>query len=85
MDVDRRVELEEALRGNRLKALAAKVALGIGFDKPDLGFVLHYQRPVSVISYYQRVGRAGRVVDRAYGILLAPPSPGTDGYCMGGE
>jgi ATP-dependent DNA helicase RecQ len=71
LEADRRVELEEALRGNRLKALVATVALGMGFDKPDLGFVIHFQRPGSVIAYYQQVGRAGRAVDRAYGILLA--------------
>ena len=54
-----------------MKALVATVALGMGFDKPDLGFVVHYQRPGSAIAYYQQVGRAGRAVDRAYGILLA--------------
>ena len=43
----------------------------MGFDKPDLGFVVHYQRPGSAIAYYQQVGRAGRAVDRAYGILLS--------------
>jgi len=47
------------------------VALGMGFDKPDLGFVVHYQRPPSPIAYYQQVGRAGRAVERAYGILLS--------------
>ena len=44
--------------------------LGMGFDKPDLGFVIHFQRPGSVVAYYQQVGRAGRAVESAYGILL---------------
>ena len=66
-----REALEDALIANEMKALVATVALGMGFDKPDLGFVVHYQRPGSAIAYYQQVGRAGRAVDRAYGILLA--------------
>ena len=61
---------EDALRHNRVKALVATVALGMGFDKPDLGFVVHYQRPGSVVAYYQQVGRAGRAVDEALVILL---------------
>lgn len=69
-DLDREA-LEDALLSNELKALVATVALGMGFDKPDLGFVIHYQRPGSVVAYYQQVGRAGRAVDRAYGILLS--------------
>src|SRR4029078_12806752 len=63
--------LEDALLSNQMKALVATVALGMGFDKPDLGFVVHYQRPVSAIAYSQRVGGAGRAVERAYGVLLA--------------
>ncbi len=65
-----RESLEQALLNNQLKALVATSALGMGFDKPDLGFVIHYQRPGSVVHYYQQVGRAGRAVEQAYGILL---------------
>lgn len=63
-------ELEQRLLSNEVKVLVATVALGMGFDKPDLGFVIHFQRPASVVHYYQQVGRAGRAVDEAYGILL---------------
>lgn len=63
-------ELEQKLLNNEIKALVATVALGMGFDKPDLGFAIHFQRPASVVHYYQQVGRAGRAVDNAYGILL---------------
>ncbi|MFZ1730823.1 MAG: RecQ family ATP-dependent DNA helicase [Bacteroidota bacterium] len=65
-----REQLEDMLLENRCKALVATVALGMGFDKPDLGFVIHFQRPGSVVHYYQQVGRAGRAVDDAYGILF---------------
>ena len=68
---DRREELEQSLLDNRVKALVATTALGMGFDKPDLGFVIHYQSPASVVAYYQQVGRAGRALDAAHGILLS--------------
>lgn len=68
---DRRAELEDALLNNRVKALVATTALGMGYDKPDLAFVIHYQTPGSVIAYYQQVGRAGRSLSAAYGILLS--------------
>lgn len=68
---DRRAELEQALLDNRVKALVATTALGMGFDKPDLAFVIHYQTPGSVVAYYQQVGRAGRALDAAYGVLLS--------------
>lgn len=66
-----RIQREDDLLANRVKALVASTALGMGFDKPDLGFVVHYQRPGSVIAYYQQVGRAGRALDTAYGVLLS--------------
>jgi ATP-dependent DNA helicase RecQ len=65
-----RLVFEEKLLGNHVKAVVATSALGMGFDKPDLTFVVHYQSPGSPIAYYQQVGRAGRAVDRALGILL---------------
>ncbi len=70
LDAAEREGLERKLLDNEVKALVATTALGMGFDKPDLGFVIHYQRPGSAIHYYQQVGRAGRALDRAYGVLL---------------
>jgi ATP-dependent DNA helicase RecQ len=70
IESERRIEVEERLLRNDLKAVVATSALGMGYDKPDLGFVVHYQAPGSVISYYQQVGRAGRGVDRAEVVLL---------------
>ena len=66
----RRETLEAELRDNRLTALVATSALGMGFDKPDLAFVIHLGAPASPIAYYQQVGRAGRGVDRAEVVLL---------------
>lgn len=56
---------------NRVKVLVAARPLGMGFDKPALAFVIRYQAPGSVVAYYQQVGRAGRALDAAYGILLS--------------
>jgi len=71
LSTQEREALEDALVANEMKALVATVALGMGFDKPDLGFVVHYQRPGSAIAYYQQVGRAGRAVEHAFGVLLS--------------
>nr|WP_298521792.1 RecQ family ATP-dependent DNA helicase [uncultured Halomonas sp.] len=68
---DRREELEQALQENKIKALVATTALGMGYDKPDLAFVIHFQMPSSVVAYYQQVGRAGRALESAYGVLLS--------------
>ncbi len=69
-DAAERERLEAALLGNEVKALVATSALGMGFDKPDLGFVVHMGAPGSPISYYQQIGRAGRGTDRAEVVLL---------------
>ncbi|MGZ4618471.1 MAG: RecQ family ATP-dependent DNA helicase [Frankiaceae bacterium] len=65
-----RLVAEDELLANRVKALVATSALGMGFDKPDLGFIVHFGAPQSPIAYYQQVGRAGRGVDRADVLLL---------------
>ena len=67
----KREELEEALLKNKLKALVATSALGMGFDKPDLAFVIHFQSPGSVTGYYQQIGRAGREIPKAHAVLLS--------------
>ena len=76
LEHEQRVELEQRLKRNEIKALVATTALGMGFDKPDLGFVVHYQAPQSVVHYYQQVGRAGRSLDTAYGVLLSGAEDG---------
>ena len=73
---DLRESLENALLNNQVKALVATTALGMGYDKPDLAFVIHYQTPGSVVAYYQQVGRAGRALESAYGVLLSGAEEG---------
>ncbi len=68
-----RERLEGALRRNEVKALVATSALGMGFDKPDLGFVVHLGAPSSPVAYYQQVGRAGRATERADVLLMPGP------------
>ena len=68
---EERQALEQALLTNGIKCLVATTALGMGYDKPDLTFVVHYQTPGNVVAYYQQVGRAGRAIPDAYGVLLS--------------
>jgi ATP-dependent DNA helicase RecQ len=72
-DPGEREAAEAALKNNEVKALIATSALGMGFDKPDLGFVLHLGAPSSPVAYYQQVGRAGRATDNADVLLLPGP------------
>ncbi len=69
-DTEQRIATEERLLANEVKAVVATSALGMGYDKADLTFVVHFQAPGSVVSYYQQVGRAGRGVDHADVVLL---------------
>ncbi|MGH7882637.1 MAG: RecQ family ATP-dependent DNA helicase, partial [Candidatus Dormibacteraceae bacterium] len=66
-----RERTEDDLLANRVKAVIATSALGMGFDKPDLGFVVHLGAPPSPVAYYQQIGRAGRGLERAE-VLLFP-------------
>ena len=66
-----RQHLENLLLTNQLKVLVATTALGMGYDKPDLSFVIHYQAPGSIVAYYQQVGRAGRGINHAIGVLMS--------------
>ncbi len=62
---------EEKFRKNQIKAIVATVKLGMGYDKGDIAFVIHFQMPQNIVSYYQQIGRAGRNIDRAYVFLMS--------------
>ncbi len=67
---EERIAIEDRLLRNEVKVVVATTALGMGYDKPDLSFVVHYQAPGSAVAYYQQIGRAGRGVDQADIVLL---------------
>ncbi len=72
-DESKEDELQETIdkfQNNAIKAIVATIKLGMGYDKADIGFVIHYQCPPNIISYYQQIGRAGRNIDKAYAILM---------------
>lgn len=71
LDTEKRQEREQMLLNNNVDALVATNALGMGFDKPDLKYVIHFQRPQNLIRYYQEIGRAGRDLDTAHAIVLS--------------
>ncbi len=70
MESERKKAVIEAFMNNEIKVLVATVAFGMGFDKSDIGYVIHFQKPGNIVSYYQQIGRAGRAVNEAFAILL---------------
>ena len=74
LDAEARVEVEGQLRRNEVKAVVATSALGMGYDKPDLGFCVHVGSPSTPVAYYQQVGRAGRALAQAEAVLLSSPA-----------
>lgn len=71
LDTEKRQNREQMLLNNEVDALVATNALGMGFDKPDLKYVIHFQRPQNLIRYYQEIGRAGRDLDTAHAVVLS--------------
>ncbi len=68
---EERLRLEKMFIRNDMKVLVATTAFGMGIDKPDIGFIIHFQKPGNVVAYYQQIGRAGRAIESADAILLA--------------
>ena len=68
---EERLKIEKLFLNNKMKVLVATTAFGMGIDKADISFVIHFQKPGNIIAYYQQIGRAGRGLDRAYAVLLA--------------
>jgi ATP-dependent DNA helicase RecQ len=73
IDDETRRQREQLLLENEVDALVATIALGMGFDKPDLKYVIHFQRPPDLIRYYQEIGRAGRDLNQAHAVVLSGP------------
>ena len=70
---EQKLNLEESFYNNNIRALVATTALGMGYDKPDVAFVIHFQCPQSILEYYQQIGRAGRNLENADAILMSGP------------
>ena len=70
LDEEKQTEAEELFKYNQIKALVATVKLGMGYDKGDIAFIIHFQCPSNIVSYYQQIGRAGRNIPKAYAILM---------------
>lgn len=76
LDGDLRESIEAQLTKGSIKVIVATSALGMGYDNPRIGFVIHYQSPGSIVNYYQQVGRAGRALRESHGVLLCGEEDG---------
>lgn len=70
VEKEKKLEIIDKFMNNKIKVLVATVAFGMGFDKGDIAFVIHFQKPGNIVAYYQQIGRAGRAIDKAYAILF---------------
>ena len=73
LSAKRRTAAQDRFMRGELKAMVATNAFGLGIDKADIRFVIHYHAPGSIESFYQEFGRAGRDDEAACGILLYDP------------